>query len=310
LPESFLLTMPPCKLSVIVVCLNSARVREACLVALADQVNPESTEILAVGPWGADVQSGSNVEYIQMHQRFPSVRWLPVSAHTTVPQMRTWGILQSLGEIVALLEDDCVVSDGWCMAVMKAHQRSRAAIGGSIAPDSYRHLLDWAVYFCEYARFMPPFSGATGALPGNHVTYDRAALPLLEAGQGFYEVFFHTEWLKSGRQLIADPALVVKNINQWSLRHITRIPFHHGRAFAGMRAASFPAWRRGLYALLSTGLPAVKVARLAMEVGRRRRYTVEFCLSIPWIMIFLTSWSLGELWGYAAGPGHGADEWR
>jgi hypothetical protein len=302
--------MPTCKLSVIVVCLNSPQVREACLTALADQVHPNSTEILAVGHWVAEDQAASSVEYFKTRQRFPGVRWLPVSADTTVPQMRTYGILSSQGEIVALLEDDCVVDEDWCAAVLQAHKNSPPAIGGAILPGGYRRWLDWAVYFCEYARFMPPFSGTTGALPGNHVTYKRSALPRLEPGEGFYEVFLHENWLKSGRQLIADPALMVKNINQWSLHHITRMPFHHGRAFAGMRAQSFPAWRRSLYAVLSIVLPILKVARLASEVASRRRYSVKFCLSIPWIMIFLTSWSLGELWGYATGPGHSPDEWR
>jgi hypothetical protein len=303
--------MPACKLSVIVVCLNSVQVRESCLVALTDQVHPDSTEILAVGHWGVDEgQQDSNKENFQLCQRFPNVRWLSVSAQTTVPQMRTYGILQSQGEIVGLLEDDCVVAEDWCMAVLRAHEGPHAAIGGAILPGNYRLLLDWAIYFCEYARFMPPFSGIKSALPGNHVTYKRTVLPQLESGQGFYEVFLHDDWLKAGRQLIADPALVVKNVNQWSLRHITRVPFHHGRAFAGMRAASFPIWRRCLYVVFSIVLPALKVTRLATEVARRRRYGVEFCLSVPWIMIFLTSWSVGELWGYTVGPGHSPDEWR
>jgi len=297
--------MPAHTLSVIVVCLNSAQVREACLSALAAQAGKESTEILAVGYWGIE-----DDKQIQMRQRFPDVHWLAVSTNTTVPQMRTSGILQSQGEIVALLEDDCVVPDRWCHEIYKAHEDSQAVIGGAISPGGYRRWLDWAVYFCEYARFMPPFSGSQDALPGNHVTYKRTILPSLKEGDGFYEVFFHAEWLKSGEKLIADPALSVKNINQWSVRHITRLPFHHGRAFAGMRAESFSIWRKFLYAVLSISLPVVKAARLAGEVAKRRRYMVEFFLSIPWTTIFLASWSLGELIGYAAGPGHSADEWR
>jgi hypothetical protein len=286
------------------------QVREASLIALANQVHKDGIEIVAVGNWAAEEQPGASPEDFGVRQRLPGIRFLPVSAHTTVPQMRTLGILHSQGEIVALLEDDCVVADDWCLAVLRAHEGSDPVIGGSILPGGYRRLLDWAVYFCEYARFMPPFSGARDALPGNHVTYKRTALPPLESSQGFYEVFFHTDLLKSGAKLIADPTLMVKNINHWSSRHITRTPFHHGRAFAGMRAQSFPAWRKGLYAILSLVLPVLKVARLATEVARRRRYVVEFGLSIPWTTIFLTSWSLGELWGYAMGPGHSPDQWR
>jgi len=293
------------RISVIVVCLNSSNVREVCLNALQSQADLGSNEILAVGHWGE-----VNSESMLWGERFPAVCWLSVSDETTIPEMRTCGILQSRGEIVALLEDDCVISEGWLLAVMRAHAESYPIIGGAIAPGNYRRFLDWAVYFCEYARFAPPFSGPQNALPGNHVTYKKNALPPFEAGEGFYEVFFHNDWQRSGGQLIADPNIVVSNINHWSLRHITNIPFHHGRAFAGMRSQSFPFWRKVVYAVLSLALPILKAARLAAAVFDRKQYQLQFFLSLPWIMIFLVSWSLGELLGYVAGTGHSAKQWR
>lgn len=279
--------------------------------ALEAQAHLSNTEILAVGHWGeGEKHPGLDGDSLSWSERFPTVRWLSVSPETTIPQMRTYGILQSRGEIVALLEDDCVVSEGWLPEVIQAHAGVYLIIGGAIAPGNYRRFLDWAVYFCEYGRFMSPFSGAQNALPGNHVTYRKIALPTLVSEEGFYEVFFHDTWQRSGGQLIADPEIVVININHWSLRHITTLPFHHGRAFAGMRSRSFPSWRKGLYTVLSLALPMVKAARLAAVLSNRQQYQVQFFLSLPWIMIFLVSWSLGELLGYAAGPGRSPEQWR
>lgn len=296
--------MADLELSVIVICLNSTALLAECLSALSDQATSPNTEILAVGHWTATGDQPVEI------QRFTTVHWISVPGDTTVPQMRTCGILQSRGKIVALLEDDCLVSPGWRQAVAKAHAWSHPAIGGAIAPGKYRRLLDWAVYFCEYARFMPPFSGEKNALPGNHVSYKREFLTDLKEGEGFYEVFLHNSWVKSGIRLIADPTLVVTNINTWSLRHVTGMPFHHGRAFAAMRAAEFTGWRKGMFALLSAALPVVKAARLAREVAGRRRYLQQFIFSLPWTMVFLTSWSIGELFGYIAGPGKSIEEWR
>jgi hypothetical protein len=311
LSEVILLVMADIKLSVIVVCLNSSDVRDVCLRALDAQTHLDRVEILAVGHWGMEEkQLGLNGDHLSSREQFPTVRWLSVSTETTIPQMRTYAILQSCGEIVALLEDDCVISEGWIQNVVNAHTRADSIVGGAIAPEKYRRLLDWAVYFCEYGRFMPPFSGPQNALPGNHVTYQKTVLPSLESGQGFYEVFFHDAWRSSGGQLIADPKIVVTNVNHWSLRHVTSVPFHHGRAFAGMRAQSFPVWRRGLYTVLSLALPMLKATRLAAVVFNRQQYQVQFFLSLPWTMIFLSSWSLGELLGYAAGPGRSPEQWR
>lgn len=299
------------KLSIIVVCLNSPDVREACLKALDSQVDSGSVEILAVGHWSSDEQRvNPDDEFGSPGGRFPTVRWLSASKDSTVPQMRTQAILQSHGEIVALLEDDCVVSEDWSSEVVRAHIADHAIIGGAIAPGTYHRRLDWAIYFCEYARFMPPFSGNQNALPGNNVSYKKHALPALNPGDGFYEVFFHEQWRDSGGQLIADQNITVTNVNHWSTRHLTNIPFHHGRAFAGMRSARFSAGRKIVYFLLSPVLPAVKAVRLAAIVYSRRKYRTQFILSLPLIMIFLVSWSIGEFVGYSTGPGQSAGQWR
>lgn len=290
------------KLSVIVVCLNSSDVRMKCLNALANQIDSSDSEILVVGPWAKGEKEGG--------ERFSSFRWLSAPIESTVPQMRTYAILQSRGDIVALLEDDCVVSESWLSDVIQVHAGEDEIIGGAIAAGNYPRFLDWAVYFCEYARFMPPFSGAQNALPGNNVSYKRAALPSLDPTDGFYEIFFHDQWLNSGGRLFANPNMTVTNVNHWSARHLTNIPFHHGRAFAGMRSAQFSPWRKGAYSLLSLALPILKVYRLAVIVYNRRKYRSQFVLSFPLTAMFLLSWSLGEMAGYAAGSGTSAEQWR
>ena len=302
--------MPP-KFSIIVVCLNSADVRERCLQALVAQVESDIAEIIAVGHWDSDeTRFKPDREPSPPNRPFPSVRALTAPAEYTVPQMRAQAIQESRGEIVILLEDDCVVPQGWMAQLQKAHSEGYKIVGGAIAAGNYRRLLDWAVYFCEYARFMPQFSGIQNALPGNHVSYERTVLPSLKPGDGFYEVFYHDQWRSTGGELFADPKLYVTNVNHWSSRHITTSPFHHGRAFAGMRSAGFPFWRKVIYAVLSFALPLVKAYRLAVVVFSRRRYTIQFLMSLPWSMLFLVSWSLGELTGYASGPGRSAQQWR
>ena len=295
--------MTDIKLSVIVVCLNASDVREACLDALQAQADVNDTEILAVGHW-------SEKEKQLGQERSPKVKWLSAAEETTIPQMRTQAIQQSCGETIALLEDDCMVPKDWMQQVLQAQAGTSQIVGGAIAPGTYRRLLDWANYFCEYGRFMPPFAGPQNALPGNNVTYNRTVLPAFAPGEGFYEVFFHDAWLRTGKQLVADPKLAVTNVNHWSLRQMTNVPFHHGRAYAGMRSQTFPFWRKGMYTVLSLALPFVKAARLAAVVLQRAQFRIQFLLSLPWTMLFLGSWSLGELVGYAAGAGDSAEQWR
>jgi hypothetical protein len=292
------------KLSVIVVCLNNARVLERCLAALRTQSKSSDVEVLAVGRWIDES------DHTKLRERFSQVHWIDAPKEDTVPLMRTRGIAASHGAIIALLEDDCVVADGWCQGIIDAHQANPDAIGGAIEPgDDYKNI-DWAVYFCEYARFMAPFAGAVSALPGNNVSYKRAVVSDLINSDGLYDVFFHWQLQQSGKILVADPRLIVYNANHWSLAHVTSSPFHHGRAFAGMRARNFSRWKRIVYAGLAPGLVFVKVARVAREVLSRRKHIKEFLLSLPWTILFMLSWSFGEFLGYVFGAGDSAARWQ
>src|SRR6185437_300043 len=207
------------KLSVIVVCINDEGVLEKCLAALVPQMASGDVEVLAIGhhddrPGGRAVRS-----------RYRDVVWISAPSDCTVPRMRIRAMNQSRGEIVALLEDDCVVADHWCDEIVRAHEAPSTAIGGPIEPGSDYRPLDWANYFCEYGRFMSPFSGTVSALPGNNVSYKRAVLADVKDDAGFFDVVFHWRLQQSGQALYADPKLVVRNVNHWSLAQLTTTPF-------------------------------------------------------------------------------------
>ena len=291
------------QLSIIVVSISHEEVRARCLSALVEHTTGAACEILVVG-YQADTT---------LKEQFPSVRWLQASPEDTVPLMRRRGISECTGEIIALLEDDCMIADTWFETILQAHQSPHNAIGGPIEPGHYERGLDWAVYFCEYARFMNPFSGEVGALPGNNVSYKRAALSAwLESGDhdGFYEVFIHSEWQYAGQTLLADSTMVVHNDNRWSLPNVTRIPYHHGRAFAGMRLTGRPFYLRILYAAAVPLLPPLQIIRIIKELATRRRHLLRLLQALPWIAAFTTSWAIGEFTGYLFGPGNSAAQWR
>jgi hypothetical protein len=92
--------------------------------------------------------------------------------------------------------------------------------------------------------------------------------------------------------------------------HVTCTPFHHGRAFAGHRAANFSWWRRCVYGVLTIALPPVKMARVAREVLSRRKNVQPFLRSLHWLCLFMVSWSLGECSGYLFGAGTSLSRWR
>src|SRR5579883_1820533 len=81
-------------LSVVVVCINDARVREKCLAALAPQTASGDLEVLAVGH--DDGPAGR-----AMRSCYPDVVWLSTPSDYTVPRMRISAMNRSRGKIVA-----------------------------------------------------------------------------------------------------------------------------------------------------------------------------------------------------------------
>jgi len=297
------------KLSALVVSFNAPAILERCLVSLEQQTLGEGVEVLVVRDWDAHQD-----ERQMLQHRFRNVKWIEALQSCTVPKMRRLGIAQSRGEVIALLEDDCVVPENWCDAVLTAHQSPYVAIGGAVEPGNYTKGLDWGIYFCEYVRFMQPFEGDVRALPGNNVSYKRAALlELLQDRadeEGFYEVFVNWALQQAGQPLKADPALVVHNVNSWKFSNIFNVPFHHGRGFAGMRLAGKSWWRRLPFLGLALVLPLIQVGRITKQVLTRKRYVLRLVQALPGIVLFSISWSAGEFVGYLLGSGKSLEYWR
>jgi hypothetical protein len=293
------------RLSVIVISLNDVTVLAQCLAALRDQVQATGAELLVVRR-GAEQDAACAT----LRREQPHVTWIEPPAGATIPQQRSLGVCRSRGEIVGLLEDDCVANPGWCAAAIAAHDGVHNAIGGAIAPGDYTTGLDWAVFFCEYGRFLPPQAGVVPILPGTNVTYRRTALTDVDLQPGLYEVFLHQQWQAAGQELLADPGLLVKNVNHWSGSRVLRSAYHHGRTFAAMRVEGKPGFLRLIYGALAPLLPLVQTTRIARNVLAHRDLRSVLLSALPWIVAFTGSWAWGEWHGYWFGPGVSAGRWQ
>lgn len=276
---------------------------------MPDATDAQGVEVAVVGDW-----KGEPGDFVSLRKAFPAARWITAPRGATVPAKRWLGIASTNDEIVALLEDDCVVPPGWCRALRACHDSPDVAIGGAIEPGRYETGLDWAVYFCEYARYLVPFAGRVETLPGNNVSYKRAILARFDQKEwpteGFREDVFHRKLRTAGISLLAEPSLAVTNTNSWAPAQVLGVPFHHGRAFAGMRLRGRVWWQRPLFAGFAVFLPAVQVFRVLREVGSRRRLRRRLLSAMPWVALFCVSWSAGELVGYLTGEGRSPERWR
>jgi hypothetical protein len=298
--------VPGVRLSVVIAAWNGVPLLEKCLRSLREDGNEAGTEIIAVTNF--DGGAGRMIE-----SQFPYVRHEPMLPGTPVPRLRSAGIYCSRGEIVALAEDHCTFGKGWCAAIKHAHELPYAAIGGVVENASVTRALDWAMYFYDYGRFMPPIAaGVVGSLSGNNVSFKRAFLAEVEASfrDGFFEPFTHGALKARGYQLYLAPSVVVYHEKTYRDRAAAAHCYHLARGYAAKRAKKASRVERWKLTVGSAALPLLLTGRIVAPTLRKRRHVGALLRSLPHLLLLLTCWSWGEFRGYLSGPGGSAGEWK
>lgn len=291
--------------SVVVIAYAPANLLTECLNALRTQTQGHSNiEVLVVAP---AMHMGQPLGEVRL--LVPDFAWIDAPSGYNVAHMRGLGIAKSSAPIVALIEGDCLPSTNYVAQLLV--QNPVAATGGAVEPAHFTRSIDWAAYFCEFAKFLQPLPAHVNQLPGANVVYRRSALPnpMQLEREGLYETFVNAA-LGNGDVRAYDSQLVVVNQRTWRTRVAISTRYHHGRGFASLRVHQYPIAKRVPYMGLALLLPLVLSARVLTEMWRRRRFVGRSLIVLPWIVVLSCSWALGEFMGYAAGPGSSLDNWR
>jgi hypothetical protein len=305
----------PPVLSVVVVVVSDTVSRSAglaplarCLEALEQQIDAPETEVIV--PHLPRDEEREQLDHLA--HRFPRVRFLAV--HDIPPSvsasrehhdaLRARGLAAARGEIVALLEDHARPDPRWCGRVVEAHRSPHAAIGGAIDNDVDRPL-NWAVYFCDFYRYLNPVrAGVTDVASDANVSYKRRSLEAIRPiwDGSFHEPAVNAALAERGETMALSPDIVVVQHRE-ELRPVEALKerFVWGRSYAAARGATATRMRRVFLAALSPALPLLLTARMARTVADRGRLGRAFLRALPWTLLLTTSWSLGELTGYGAG---------
>lgn len=297
---------PGIRLSVVIAAWNGVASLERCLASLKGQARTQDTEIIVVSNFNGTAPG-------RLEAEFPRFQLLRLPPDATVPVLRKTGILHSRGEIVALLEDHCTCGDAWCSEIVRAHDSENPVVGGPVENLSSDRLLDWAVYFYDYGKYMlPARAGQVGSLSGNNVSYRRSTLNEVADSfrEGFHESVIHPELQHRGHRLYLQPSAVVYHQKSYRLGEAIGQCYHLARGFAGKRVSGASLPRRLAFVLGALVLPVLLPVRIILRTIGKRRHVRQLLLSLPYLLALLTSWSFGEFCGYFLGEGDSAARWR
>src|SRR5437763_974801 len=286
------------ELSVVVPSVNGLGDLIGCLTALQAQSGNVSLEMLVVDRLGDDVRA-------EVSRRFPDARVLAVPLDTTIPRMREVAFDAASGDAVAVIEDHVIVPPGWARALLDARRDTGAVVGGSIDNAARSSVVDWAAFLCEYSHCITPLpSGPTGSLPGNNVVYDRALLARYRdtIAAGKWENHLHDAMHRDGVPMVLRPEIGVGHKKHYTVGEYLSQRFLYARSYAGERVKGMPLAKRLAYGAAAFALPPLLMYRTVARVLAKRRYRMQLVVSIPLLVLFIMSWTAGEVVGYWTGP--------
>jgi glycosyltransferase involved in cell wall biosynthesis len=289
------------RISVVIASVNGAAHLDECLRALEGQTLKDHAEVIVADRCGAGIAE-------TIRERNLNVKLLSFPQETAIPQLRALGMKHSQGAIIALTEDHCLAPPCWYERILRAHETRSGAIGGAVENDpSITRVVDWAVFFCEYGRYMNPVpDGEVAELPGNNVSYRREFLThisdLLESGWA-WEGDLHARLRERGVKLYSDPSIIVYHKKEFGLGYFLSQRYHYSRSYAGMRTQGTPIPKKLIRAALCSVLPPVLTMRIAGWLVGKKRHASMLLRTLPLILLFTVVWAWGELIGHLFGSG-------
>src|SRR5262249_20784857 len=249
-------------------------------------------EIIAAGHF-----SQATLGYVQ--KSHPAVRLLRATGPVSVPRLRSWGLREATGDIVALLEDHCVPAPDWLHKMTLAQQSGREVVSGAVENRSTARIVDWAVYLFEYSEYMNPITrGQVKGAPGNNISYKREVLSLFKdlLELDVWESFWHRRLADRGIILTANPNMIVYHQRSFGVDEFSRLACLHGHNYAASRPLDSRT-KRWFWITGAIALPLIILFRIAQRVFVRRRHWIPFIAASPVILWFAIAWTYGEITG-------------
>lgn len=228
----------------------------------------------------------------------PGAVWLTAPAGSDVPRLRRVGLDAARGGVVAFTEDSCALAAGWAGSWLAAFADPRVqAATGPVVPAMGDRPIDWAVFFCEYAPFLPGPGVTSVRLAGNNFALRRHLAERLDP-LGVHES--EASLAVSGRPgaTASVGAAWAGHTRRYSPFESIRDRLRFGHGYGRRRASALPGPARLAGFFIGPAVFVVQAARLGGNVARRRRWSGPFPEHLPLTLGLVTAWSVGEWLGW------------
>lgn len=290
-------------MSVIIITPDNYETIRTTIGYLREQTVGEKLEVIIVAP-SEDALAADYSELEDFHQTVV----VEVGKVKSVAQANAVGIRRASAPVVAFIEEHSYPEPGWAEALIRAHQHSWAAVGPVVRNANPDSLISWADFIISYGQWMESSpAGVVEVLPGHNSSYKREIL--LEYGTELESILeaettLHFDLREKGYQLYLEPEAQISHLGFSLLSSWLSAQFHLGRLFAANRANRWFFLRQLLYTGGTPLIPILRFFRILRQLnwpGKQHNFPSG---ALPLSMLGLVASALGEMTGYAFGPGN------
>lgn len=267
---------------------------ERCLAALAAQEGAPPFDIVVVYDPHLDGVAA-------LATRHASVRFVANEGQRTPLELAARAMREAGGDLVLLTEDHCIPRPDWVRRHRDAQAPNRGAVGGVVETDANATPVDWAFYYVDFFRYMPPVTeGPSPTLTVCNVSYRREHLQRIAS---LWESFFHETAINEALRERFGPLWLAPDA-QVRMRRSVRFGdavyerYAFGRLFACTRLEFAGAGKRLMYSLTSPALPLLLMGRMTAKAVKSPAALPAFLRALPALTAMVLAWSWGEWLGY------------
>ena len=252
-------------ISIVIPSYNSENTIGKCLDSLRKQSYAGHYEIILV-----DSSTDRTPEIVSLNH--PEIKFIHLAEKTDPGTARNMGVAEARGDIIALIDSDCVAAHDWLDRIYNAHEGNLNTVGGAVLNGNGREdLVGLAGYIAEFREFIPgrPKREVIHN-PTCNISYKRR---IFETYGGFQREYYPQEDLvfncrlnAAGEKIVFDPSIQVYHRHRSKLGEYLSHQMRIGRITSRVLKeisleGSFIARNRALAILLIPFLPFVKLIR-------------------------------------------------
>lgn len=301
----------PPQLSVIVTIVDGGKTLERCLTGLSNQQSSHLIEVVI--PY-----DHTSMAVKALSSQFPEFNFVdlglilggmqpknPLEHHLFYDTRRTGGLKCVKGELVAILEDRGVPEPDWASKMIDLHHSHADAVIGGAIENGIDHPYNWAVFFCDFGRYQPPFTESNPEfISDTNICYKKQVLDKVSMA---WETKYDEVKVNNAVRELGETLRLSELPRTTQLRSNLTIPamlnerLHWGRNYGRSRCTWVSFHMRMILILATPIIPLlvfIRHLRRQFSIGRN---TKEFLTATPMLILLLISWSVGECIGYFEG---------